>query len=280
MNQAHNVVFWRDSSMPYIELRKVADGRRVCYAPHSHNEWSLGLITAGESTFVYGDELHHVSAGDLILINPDKVHACNPVAGRAWAYLMMYVATDWLAAMRNRLALQDNSRWHDLGPAVLRNSRLANDYQNLAEVLLDTTPESEHKQQAVESFLSDLMKQSALASPSDSQAATAPVAFRRLANWIDHHANESISLRDLCTRSGLSATQVIRGFRLYFHLTPHAYLVNRRIQQGQRSLRHGAAIADAAQDAGFADQPHFQRTFKRLLATTPARYRLAKGRRE
>ncbi|MCY1562271.1 Helix-turn-helix domain protein [compost metagenome] len=56
-------------------------------------------------------------------------------------------------------------------------------------------------------------------------------------------------------------------------MTPHAYLVNRRIQYGQARLKRGAAIADAAIESGFADQAHFQRAFKQHVAATPGQYR-------
>ena len=52
-------------------------------------------------------------------------------------------------------------------------------------------------------------------------------------------------------------------------MTPHAYLLNRRIQRSQHWLRQGVT-AEVALAAGFADQAHFQRTFKRQLAATPA----------
>nr|WP_245904493.1 helix-turn-helix transcriptional regulator [Halomonas lactosivorans] len=65
----------------------------------------------------------------------------------------------------------------------------------------------------------------------------------------------------------------MRAFKQHFGFTPHAYLINRRIQLGQRDLKRGTPIAEAALNAGFADQPHFQRTFKRLVAATPNQYR-------
>jgi hypothetical protein len=54
-------VFWRDPRMPYVELRKVGDGRKVCYAPHSHTQWSIGAITEGTSTFIYRSDEYHVN---------------------------------------------------------------------------------------------------------------------------------------------------------------------------------------------------------------------------
>ena len=94
-----------------------------------------------------------------------------------------------------------------------------------------------------------------------------------LAAYLDEHASEEISLDDLCERSGYSAGHLIRAFKRHFGFTPHAYLVNRRIQLGQHELKNGTPIAEAALNAGFADQPHFQRTFKRMVAATPQQYR-------
>jgi AraC-like DNA-binding protein len=56
-------------------------------------------------------------------------------------------------------------------------------------------------------------------------------------------------------------------------MTPHAFLVNRRIQFARDQLRNGKLIADVALEAGFADQAHFQRAFKQHLAATPGQYR-------
>ena len=84
---------------------------------------------------------------------------------------------------------------------------------------------------------------------------------------------EDVSLDTLCEISSYSAGHLIRAFRQYFGRTAHAYLLNRRIQLGRLELANGTPIAEAALNAGFADQPHFHRTFKRLMAATPNQYR-------
>jgi AraC-like DNA-binding protein len=71
----------------------------------------------------------------------------------------------------------------------------------------------------------------------------------------------------------LSASYLTRAFRAQYGLTPHAFLMNQRIQYARGRLRRGHAIAEVALDAGFADQAHFQRTFKQFLAATPGHYR-------
>jgi AraC-like DNA-binding protein len=222
-------VFWRDKRMPFVELRKVADGRHVCYALHSHPHWSLGAITNGKSTFRYRDDSFAVSAGDLVVMNPEWAHACNPIDNHPWSYLMMYVDTQWLTNLRFQAGLLPTPVWLDLHTAVLSDNRWFDRY---ADVLT------------------------------------------QLSRYIDQHATEDVSLETLCAFSGFSEGHLIRSFKQAFGFTPHAYLVNRRVQLGQSQLKKGTPIAEAALNAGFSDQPHFQRAFKRRVAATPNQYRL------
>ncbi len=71
--------FWRDHALPFVEARRVGDGRQVCYAAHSHESFSIGVITGGRSTYLNGDLRIQVGAGTTVLMNPGVVHACNPI---------------------------------------------------------------------------------------------------------------------------------------------------------------------------------------------------------
>ena len=265
-------VFWRDSRMPHVELRQVHDGRDVCYAPHSHTQWSIGAITGGRSTFCYRSDHYLVGEGDLVLMNPEWVHNCNPVADQPWAYFMMYVDSDWLTDLRYRDGLLPSPQWRDLDTAVISDPEWYRRYCELALCLLDPQRTLLEKQTAVVEFVGDLML--SLARHPDAPQQSAPATLQALARYLDDHAADDLSLETLCARSGYSAGHLIRAFRQYFGLTPHAYQINRRVQLGRQALRNGVPIADAALDAGFADQAHFQRTFKKLMAATPKQYRV------
>jgi AraC-like DNA-binding protein len=82
-----------------------------------------------------------------------------------------------------------------------------------------------------------------------------------------------LKLEDICEAAQLSPSYLIRAFKQHYGMTPHAFLINRRIQFAQDQLRNGKQIADVALQAGFADQAHFQRAFKQHLAATPGQYR-------
>ncbi|KEF32638.1 Transcriptional regulator, AraC family [Marinobacter nitratireducens] len=263
-------VFWRDDRIPHVELRQVSDGRKVCYAPHSHTQWSIGAITGGESTFQYRDNQYWINEGDLVLMNPEWVHACNPIADRPWAYFMLYVDTGWLTDLRYRAGLLAAPQWRDIPTPVISDPIWFQRYCRMAECLLDNNRELLDKQTEVVEFLSDLMHE--LAEQPEEPSARTPGPMLELARYLDEHAAEELSLDTLCERSGYSSGHLIRAFKQHFGLTPHAYLVNRRIQLGRDELRHGTPIAEVAQNAGFADQPHFHRTFKKLMAATPNQY--------
>lgn len=266
-------LFWRDSRMPHVELRKVTDGRQVCYAAHSHAQWSIGAITEGQSTFCYRDDQCQVGAEDLVLINPDWVHTCNPIDNQPWAYLMLYIDTEWLTALRYQQGLLDKLKWEDIGTAIVSEQCFYLGYCQMASCLLNSQTGLQAKQAAVINYLSGLMR--ALANRCNQPAEKVPNVLRELADYLDEHVAEEVSLEQMCLRSGYSSGHLIRAFKKHFSLTPHAYQVNRRIQRGQHELKRGRPIADVALASGFTDQPHFQRTFKRVVAATPNQYRQA-----
>jgi len=112
--------FWRDDTLPFIESRAVADGRKVCYEKHSHETFSLGVIDGGHSHYLNGNKRHEIAAGSVLMMNPGEVHACAPVRGAGWAYRMLYVDKDWLGARQAELGLSPHG---DFQPLACQRSR-------------------------------------------------------------------------------------------------------------------------------------------------------------
>ncbi|WP_075178512.1 AraC family transcriptional regulator [Neptunomonas phycophila] len=271
MNGSCKPQFWRDSRMPYVELRKVINGREVCYARHSHTQWSLGAITGGQSTFLYRGNQLTLSEGNLVVINPHSVHACNPIKDQPWGYLMLYIDTDWLTNLRYEAGLLDKPHWEDIMTATMSDNGWYVGFCQMADCLLRSDRELLEKQTAVVEYLTALMHE--LSDQTAQPRIKAPDKLQAVAEYVKANAALEVSLDSLCELSGYSPGHLIRSFKHHFGLTPHAYQINYRIQCGQRELKRGKPIAETAVNVGFADQPHFQRTFKKLLAATPMQYR-------
>jgi AraC-like DNA-binding protein len=130
--------------------------------------------------------------------------------------------------------------------------------------------ETLRKESAAVTFFSEVQCKLNSASLPDHDASR---QLTRAAEFIAENCTRSLKLDDVCKAAELSASHLIRAFKRRYGMTPHAYLINRRIQYSRAQLRRGRLIADVALEAGFADQAHLQRTFKRLVAATPGQYR-------
>jgi AraC-like DNA-binding protein len=101
---------------------------------------------------------------------------------------------------------------------------------------------------------------------------TVPAAIRLAQELLDDDPTAPVTLTDLARASGLSRFQVVRGFSRAFGLTPHAYLVQRRIDLARRLIMGGATLSDAAAASGFADQSHMTRHFLRRFGFPPGAF--------
>lgn len=95
---------------------------------------------------------------------------------------------------------------------------------------------------------------------------------RRIVAHLERNYMEPLTLRHLEDETGFSAYAIIRAFRRDVGTTPHAFLMRLRVRRAVSLLEEGETIVAAAAEAGFADQSHFTRHFKRLFGMTPGRY--------
>jgi AraC-like DNA-binding protein len=73
--------------------------------------------------------------------------------------------------------------------------------------------------------------------------------------------------------AGLSGYHLIRVFRKATGLSPHAWLVDRRVHLAAHRIRLGEPLSAVASRCGFSDQSHLTRLFKARLGVTPGQYR-------
>jgi methylphosphotriester-DNA--protein-cysteine methyltransferase len=69
-------------------------------------------------------------------------------------------------------------------------------------------------------------------------------------------------------------THLIRGFKTSLGISPHRWVLNRRIALAQRLIYSCAApLSEVAVSCGFADQSHLTRVFMRKVGSSPATWR-------
>jgi AraC-like DNA-binding protein len=94
--------------------------------------------------------------------------------------------------------------------------------------------------------------------------------------YIEENFRSKLTLAELARVANLSPFHFDRLFSRVVGLTPHAYILDRRLRFAQRLLSDAdfnGTVADIASDAGFADQSHFARCFRRAYGKSPQAYR-------
>jgi AraC-like DNA-binding protein len=86
-----------------------------------------------------------------------------------------------------------------------------------------------------------------------------------------------LSADDLAAAAGCSRHAAYRAFTQAYGLAPSDYQRQLRVQAARRLLSAGVTPARAAAEAGFADQAHLTRWFRRYYGVTPGAYRAATG---
>ncbi len=112
------------------------------------------------------------------------------------------------------------------------------------------------------------------APPAPARGGLPPSAMRRVREHVEVHLSESMDLAELAGVAGLSVYHFARAFKQSTGVTPHHYLVHRRIERAQEMLaRSELPLSEIALAAGFSDQSHLARHFRQMLGMTPGQFR-------
>ena len=101
-----------------------------------------------------------------------------------------------------------------------------------------------------------------------------PRIFRRIRDRIEAELDTELSLASLAKESGYSRAHFLRMFRAAAGLTPHQYVLERRLSTAQQLLLESRmSLTDIALKSGFSSQTHMNDVFRKRLAVTPLEYR-------
>jgi AraC-like DNA-binding protein len=95
-------------------------------------------------------------------------------------------------------------------------------------------------------------------------------------DYMRAHLGEEISLNTLAEIAECTSYHIIRLFKETMGMPPHAYLIQLRLERARELIDEGKSIAGAALNAGFSDQSHLTRRFKKRFGITPGTYEAQK----
>jgi AraC-like DNA-binding protein len=246
---------------------------RTAYATHRHDTYAIGLTDRGVQAFDYRGAARVSTPGEVVVLHPDEAHDGRAGTGDGFGYRILYVEPALIAEALRAITGRPRTLPFVREP-VTASPRLAGAIR--AAFAGPLTP------LAVDALVAALTEGLLAAEGGDGGPHPArrldPSAVDRARRCLDAAGARAVSSADLEAVTGLSRYELARQFRALLGTSPHRYLVLRRLDAARVALHAGAPLAGAAVDAGFADQAHFTRQFKRAVGLTPARYRSLRER--
>jgi AraC family transcriptional regulator len=100
--------------------------------------------------------------------------------------------------------------------------------------------------------------------------------LKRVCDFIDANLSGTTPLAALAAECDLSASHFARAFRHSMGVSPHQWLLQRRVETAKALLQVSTlTLAEVAATAGFNDASHFSRVFKSIVGESPGAWRRA-----
>jgi AraC family transcriptional regulator len=100
--------------------------------------------------------------------------------------------------------------------------------------------------------------------------------LNRVIEYIEANLDRDIALAALAQTAGMSTHYFSELFKQSVDVSPHQYVLRRRIARARNLLNDpGVTVLEAAVRSGFSDQSHFTKIFRRIVGVTPTGYRAA-----
>ncbi|MEO0408777.1 MAG: AraC family transcriptional regulator [Cyanobacteria bacterium P01_A01_bin.135] len=256
-----------------------------CYYPpsfgvplpkHSHIEYQLGVSTDTSGGYRYRGTSHPTPAGHFSLLHSGEVH--TTLRKGEWidqprTYWMMYIPPEQFSKLT--FAYSGAPGLPFFPEPVICDRPLLRDFLAFFQSL-ERPSALEHTERLL-ACLSQLVARHAEQRRPQPKPQRDRRRVQQVQAYLDAHLSETVTLQDLAQLVDLSPYHLHRLFRQQVGLPLHQYQISARVARAKQLLLQGLPLKRVAEEAGFADQSHFTRQFKRLLQVTPGQYQVQSG---
>lgn len=258
---------WRYDDLPGVDLLRARYIHKT-FVRHTHENFVIAAIADGVEVFHHGGSDVSAGAGALALVNPDTPHTGRAGVPEGWRYGAVYPSPEVVAAIAAETTtirgtpgfvspVLDDPYTVRLVHQVLRaadegNALAADTLLRIAVTRLLRLNGGPLPQRPV-------------------RTAGAGIAARARA-VLDERMADPPTLERLAADLGTSPFALLRAFRDAYGMPPHTWLTDVRVRRARLLLDAGSPPAEAAVAVGFADQPHLNRHFTRIVGVPPGAY--------
>jgi len=269
-NKPYKSTFFKNEKLPFIEARFVKDSP-YHYKEHFHETLSIGVVEVGTISYRNKGGDYLLRQNELAVINPFVMHSCNPAQKELRTYHMIYIDTAYCKAVQETLFGQLDS-YIDVNIVNIENKELYQKYLDLNYNLFDNEILYLEKEQLLQEFLIELFT---LYCDKEISSNLKNSNITKAIEYMDENYKENLTVQEISDYIGISQFYFIKLFKQEMNLTPHIYLLNKKISQSKKLISEGMEISSVALEVGLNDQSHLNRLFKQYVAVTPREYKIS-----
>jgi AraC-like DNA-binding protein len=233
------------------------------FEPHRHDTYAIGITTAGVQTFHYRGSRRVCLPGQLHVLHPDEGHDGAAGTDGGFGYRILYIPPELVREALSGRALPFVA--DPIQPLVPAARLIASLLADIDEPINELS--SAEIAVAVADGLVSLSGQ-----PDRPKGVIDTRAVEIARDYLVAHAREQTSASTLEKIAGVDRFTIARHFRWAYGTSPDRYRTMRRLALARAAIESGQPLARAAAEAGFADQSHMTRQFKRTYGLTPGRW--------
>lgn len=239
------------------------------YSLHRHDSYAIGVTLFGLQCFFYRGCRHHARPGQIHVLFPDELHDGAAGTEDGFRYRIAYI-DPWLLQQ----ALGGRGLPFVRNPVLTPNDAWGSLLSNLWEpdIIDDEISRVEIAVEAVHCL------EAAAGSGSAGRNSIAFSNLCRAREAIAQNPARRLDATELEHLADMDRWSLARGFRAAFGTSPSRFRTMRQLERARGRLEAGMPLAEAALDAGFADQSHMTRQFRAAFGMSPRQWKLAKLR--
>jgi AraC-like DNA-binding protein len=263
------VTYRRLADRPVEAMR--AHFRQHTYHRHSHETYSFGLTESGAQAFGCRGEQRTSAAGMVMAFNPDEPHDGRTATEHGFTYRIVHIGPALVADVLSDKAGRSTGLPLFTDP-VLIDPVLANAVGRLHRSLLGDAS-ALARDEALASAVAALVDRGARRVPAPAVPVRRDAGMAQRARaMLEESYVDDLSADDLAMAAGCSRYALHRAFTAHYGFAASDYQRQLRLRHARRLIAEGHPVAEAAVLAGFTDQAHLTRWFRRCYGITPGTF--------
>ena len=227
--------------------------------PHTHSFYELVYCLSGTVSHYVNDEKFTVGRGDILLIAPGDVHAFYPTESFAYFNVSLLETDEPITSCKASFFGAELKEIENILSAMMTEAR---------EKKTDWLKINKSYADILIAKIRRINGKDAIISKQDEKC-------RAIAEYIDEHLAEGISLGELATRYYYNPYYMSRFFKEKFGCSLVEYVNRRRIEMAKELLTDGElTVSDICARIGFSCRSNFYTAFTKYAGCTPKEYKI------